>query len=162
MNPRHDDRFDPSRDLVLERTVNADPARVWDAWTVPEQLARWFAPSPWTIAACDIDLRPGGAFRTVMCAPDGDEEVATDACYLEVVGGQRLVWTTVLSPGFRPAVEPPRPPFTAVVTLAAIEAGTRYSTLVMHGDAADRRRHVDLGFASGWTRSHEQLVALLA
>ena len=58
--------FDPSLDLVLERTVDVAPALVWKAWTTPEHLEKWFTPAPWTAKNCIIDLRPGGAFRSVM------------------------------------------------------------------------------------------------
>ena len=41
------------------------------AWTHPEHLKRWFTPAPWTTVDCEIDLRPGGIFRTTMRSPDG-------------------------------------------------------------------------------------------
>ena len=94
---------DPDLDLVLEREVDVPPDRVWAAWTQPEQLKRWFAPAPFTTTDCEIDLRPGGIFRTVMRSPEG-EEFAGDGCFLEVVESRRLVWTSALGPGFRPNV----------------------------------------------------------
>ena len=39
---------------------------VWLAWTTPEHVKQWFTPAPWTTVDCEIDLRPGGIFRTVM------------------------------------------------------------------------------------------------
>ena len=65
--------IDPELDLVLERTVPVPPEDVWAAWTTPSQVVEWFTPRPWTTTACDIDLRPGGVFRTVMRSPDGEE-----------------------------------------------------------------------------------------
>ena len=52
--------IDPTRDLVLERTVDVPPAQVWAAWTDPELLKVWFCPAPWRVSECAIDLRPGG------------------------------------------------------------------------------------------------------
>jgi uncharacterized protein YndB with AHSA1/START domain len=63
----------PDLDLVLERTVAVAPELVWKAWTTPELVARWFAPRPWSVAACEIDLQPGGAFRITV---DGGRRVA--------------------------------------------------------------------------------------
>lgn len=94
---------DPRLDLVLERMVDVPPERVWKAWTEPEHLKERFTPAPWDTIECEIDLRPGGIFRTVMRSPEGREVDAGAGCYLEVVENERLVWTTALEPGYRPA-----------------------------------------------------------
>jgi uncharacterized protein YndB with AHSA1/START domain len=75
---------DPALDLVLERTIDVPPALVWKAWTVPEHVCKWFCPAPWTVSECQIDLRPGGLFRTVMRSPEG-EAFPNVGCDLEVV-----------------------------------------------------------------------------
>ena len=95
-------RPDPELDLVLERVVDVPPRLVWEAWTRPEHLRRWFVPRPWEIVRCEVDLRPGGAFSFTMRSPEGQEFPHT-GCYLEIVPGTRLSWTDVLLPGFRPA-----------------------------------------------------------
>lgn len=59
-------RVIPELDLVFERTVEVAPELVWMAWTQPEHLKHWFTPAPWTTVDCEIDLRPGGIFRTTM------------------------------------------------------------------------------------------------
>ena len=64
---------DPKLDQVLERVVDVPPSLVWAAWTNPEQVKKWFAPAPWQTVDCEIDLRPGGVFRTVMRSPEGKE-----------------------------------------------------------------------------------------
>lgn len=51
--------------LVFERTLDAPPAEVFDAWTRPERISQWWDPSGAPLVACTIDLRPGGAFRFV-------------------------------------------------------------------------------------------------
>jgi uncharacterized protein YndB with AHSA1/START domain len=93
----------PTLDLILERVVPVSPDRVWRAWTDPEQLKQWFCPRPWRTTHCQIDLRPGGLFRTVMQSPEGQDMEPNTGCYLEVVPNERLVWTGALEPGFRPA-----------------------------------------------------------
>ena len=85
-------KTDPRLDLVLERVVEVPPELVWKAWTEPEHLKRWFTPLPWTTVECEIDLRPGGIFRTVMRSPEGQDH-PNMGCYLEVVPNRRLVWT---------------------------------------------------------------------
>ena len=150
---------DPDLDLVLEREVDVPPQLVWAAWTEPEQVKRWFAPAPYTTIECEIDLRPGGRFRTVMRSPEG-EEFGGDGCYLEVVENRRLVWTSVLGPEFRPSVTEDLA-FTAIISLEPTSAGTRYTAVAMHGDAAGSTRHAEMGFHEGWGAALDQLVALV-
>ena len=149
-----DPESDPELDLVLERVVPVPPEKVWRAWTQPEHLKKWFAPAPYTVVDCRIDLRPGGVFRTVMRSPEG-EEFAGDGCILEVVENRRLTWTDALGPGFRPAEEPF---FTAVVTMEPEADGTRYTARAIHGTAEARQQHADMGFETGWGKALDQLV----
>ena len=71
MAHRHDYKPDSKLDLVLERVVDVPPELVWAAWTRPEHIVKWFTPEPWIIVDCEIDLRPGGIFRTTMRSPEG-------------------------------------------------------------------------------------------
>lgn len=48
--------------VVFERIVHATPAEVFDAWTIPDQLAEWWDPTGVRLVSCEIDLRPGGEF----------------------------------------------------------------------------------------------------
>ena len=154
----------PALDLVLERDVDVPVAFVWKAWTTPALLKRWFTPPPWVTTDCEIDLRAGGRFRTVMQGPDGPAMDNT-GCFLEVVEGRRLVWTNALGPDFRPA---PRPPldqefgfaFTAIVEMRANGSGTRYTATVLHADDKSRETHASMGFEQGWGTGLDQNVAL--
>lgn len=148
---------DPELDLVLERIVPVPPDLVWKAWTEPEHLKQWFVPKPWTIAEVELDLRPGGVFRTVMQSPEG-ERFDNPGCYLEVVEGKRLVFTDALQPGFRPSRDPF---FTAVVTIEPHGEGTRYVAVAMHRDAEGRLKHEDMGFHDGWGTCLDQMVELI-
>lgn len=151
-------KVDPRYDLLLERWVEVPPELVWRAWTEPDLLVRWFTPEPWRTVACDVDLRPGGVFRTVMRSPEG-EEFDGRSCYLEVVEGRRLVWTPALQPGFRPA-EHATPVFTAVIGMEPEGTGTRYTALTMHKDEENRKAHDEMGFHDGWGKALDQLVAV--
>ncbi|GMU78590.1 MAG: hypothetical protein AMXMBFR46_13850 [Acidimicrobiia bacterium] len=150
---------DPERDLVLTREVDVPPAAVWEAWTEPERVKLWFTPRPWQTTDCEIDLRPGGIFRTVMRGPDGEEGGGT-GCFLEVLHEERLVWTGALGPGFRPN-PPEEMAFTAIISLVPTAGGTRYTAAVMHAEAASARRHEEMGFFDGWGAALDQLVELV-
>lgn len=152
-------KTDPRLDLVLERVVEVPPELVWKAWTEPEHLKRWFTPLPWTTVECEIDLRPGGIFRTVMRSPEGQDH-PNIGCYLEVVPNRRLVWTDALEADFRPSREGAHLPFrfTACIELEPHGKGTKYRATALHRDADARRQHAEMGFEPGWGKALEQLV----
>jgi uncharacterized protein YndB with AHSA1/START domain len=151
---------DPKLDLVLERIVDVPRELVWLAWTTPEHVMKWFTPAPWMTVQCEIDLRPGGIFRTVMRSPEG-REFPHVGCYLEVVENQKLVWTVALAPGYRPSnASSEVPSFTAVISLEPHGNGTKYTALAMHKDEADRKKHEEMGFHVGWGQALDQLVAI--
>ena len=119
---------DPRLDLVFERIVNIPRGLIWTAWTTPEHLKKWLTPAPWTTVDCEIDLRPGGIFRTVMRSPEG-QEFPNVGCYLEIVKNEKLVWTNALAPGYRPAKPSAAMPcdtfsFAAVLSLEPHANGT--------------------------------------
>jgi uncharacterized protein YndB with AHSA1/START domain len=157
------DTFDPSLDLVLERVVDVPPHLVWKAWTEPEHLVKWFTPKPWTTVDCEIDLRPGGLFRTVMRSPEGQNH-ENIGCDLDLVVNSRLVWTDMLGPGYRPRSGGLNEStscgfFTAFLLFEPAGQGTRYTARLLHRSAADRQRHEDMGFHEGWGTALDQLVA---
>jgi uncharacterized protein YndB with AHSA1/START domain len=149
----------PDTDLELVRETDITPEAVWAAWTTPALIVQWFTPAPYRTTHAEIDLHPGGIFRTVMVSPEGDESDG-DGCVLDVVPGERLVWTSALGPGFRPVPGPM--PFTAVIEVSAAPGGgTRYRAVAMHQTPEDRQQHADMGFHAGWGAAFDQLVALM-
>jgi uncharacterized protein YndB with AHSA1/START domain len=152
--------IDPKLDLVLERVVDVSPELVWLAWTRPEHLKQWFTPAPWSTVECEIDLRPGGVFRTLMRSPEGEEH-PNFGCYLEIVPNRKLVWTDALEAGFRPSRHAAQHlgfRHTAVLSLEPQGEGTKYTVLAMHRDEAARRKHDEMGFQDGWGTALAQLV----
>jgi uncharacterized protein YndB with AHSA1/START domain len=152
-----------SHDLVLERTLDAPIGLVWQAYTDPEHIKQWFAPRPYRITECELDLRPGGIFRIRMTGPDGfDTGHGIPGCVLEVVERERLTWTSALGPGYRPnemGEGCESFPFTALVTFADAGNGkTAYKAVALHKDAADRDQHEQMGFHDGWGTVADQLA----
>jgi uncharacterized protein YndB with AHSA1/START domain len=142
-------------DLVLERTLDAPVDLVWEAYTNPEHLKKWFAPRPYEVTEMELDLRPGGVFRLRMTGPDGfDTGHGVPGCVLEVAEREKLVWTSALGPGYRPNETGEGCesfPFTAVVTFADAGNGkTHYKAVALHKDSADRETHEKMGFHEGW------------
>ena len=75
----------PARQLVIERTLNAPPERVFDAFTDPEQLTQWWWPRGFTCPAAEVDLRVGGTYRLAMLWPDS---VPTENPFSHYMGGE--------------------------------------------------------------------------
>src|SRR5262249_46898803 len=109
---------------------------------------------------CEIDLRPGGIFHTVMRSPEGEDH-PNFGCYLEVVPERKLVWTDALETNFRPSRHPAHLGFrfTAAILLNPQGDSTKYTAHVMHSDPESRDKHESMGFLDGWGTVLNQLVA---
>ncbi len=107
-----------------------------------------------------VELFPGGEFYNVMEGPNG-ERMENHGCYLKVVPHQELIWTGLLTRGFRPA-PPQTMGFGFVATLQFIknDGGTLYRAVVAHSDEEGRRRHEQMGFREGWGLALNQLEEL--
>lgn len=149
--------IDPNRDLELIRDVAVSPEAVFAAWTDPESVKQWLAPRPYSVPLCEIDLKPGGGFRTVMNDPDGEQMADSTGCYLEIVPNERLVWTSALTTGYRPQDE--SMPFTAILEFQPNgSGGCTYRAIAVHQDPAGLKQHEEMGFHDGWSTVVDQLV----
>jgi uncharacterized protein YndB with AHSA1/START domain len=83
------------RELVFTRVFDGPARIVFDAWTKPDLLMRWWAPKSFgiTFLSCEADVRPGGTYKFVFGHPQSDEPMAFVGRYLEVQPHSRLVWT---------------------------------------------------------------------
>ncbi len=146
------------RELVIVRETGVPAAKLFAGWTQPELLVQWFTPKPWVTTACEIDLRVGGACRTTMRGPDG-QEFPNVGVYLEIVPCEKLVLTDAFGPGWEPN---PDYMFTAVLTFETLATGkTRYTARAMHWTEEAKKKHEAMGFFEGWNAAFDQLVELL-
>jgi uncharacterized protein YndB with AHSA1/START domain len=140
------------RDLVITRIFDAPRELVFRAWTDPQHMARWWGPKHFTSRVETMDVRPGGAWRIIMLAPDGNEFPA-QGVYREIVPPQRLVFTNdavdkdgnVIIAGF------------TTVTFADQNGKTKL-TLETRGTAkVDYAAQYLQGMEMGWTQSLDRL-----
>lgn len=150
-------KLNPETDLKFERTIDVPRNKIWEAWTNPELLKEWFCPRPWKVTECDIDLRVGGKFRTLMKGPEG-EEFNNLGCILEIIPGEKLVTTDALHPDFRPTGAGF---MTMHLVLEDYQGGTKYTAYVLHKDAEAKAQHEAMGFEQGWGAAFNQLVELI-
>jgi len=150
--------IDPKLDFVIERFIDAPKELVWEALTKPEHLTEWYMPKAWgSVSHCELDLRPGGAFR-IDIAVAGGRDVPNLGCVLEVVPMQRLSWTSMLFPDYRPAVFDDIP-ITAIMTMESVGQGTRYIFTALHRNEADFETNKTSGWREGTEIATDQFVA---
>jgi uncharacterized protein YndB with AHSA1/START domain len=149
--------FDPKLDFAIERFIDAPPRLVWEALTRPEHVKEWYMPRAWgRVVRAQMDVRPGGIFSIDIATADG-REIPNLGCFLEAVPMERLVWTSMLFPGYRPAVFDDIP-ITAIITMEAAGDGTRYVFTALHRDEADLEKDTEGGFYQGTEIAVNQLV----
>jgi len=159
------------REFVITRVFDAPRALVFKAWTDPKHMAQWWGPHTFTNPVCEMDVRPGGAYRIVMRGPDGDLHPARGV-YREVVEPDRLVMTinhSELSDEWHDLVNPNRdkaagkPPLEVLATVTFEDQGdkTKLTIRLRFDSAAVRDALLKLGMAQGWSQSLERLAELL-
>ena len=150
--------INPQTDFVLERFIDAPRHLVWEALTKPEHLKEWYMPKAWgRVADCEMDVRPGGIFRIDIAVGDG-QVFPNLGCFVEAIPQERLVWTSMLFPGFRPATFDDIP-ITAIVTMKTEGTGTRYTFTALHRNEADLAQNKASGWAQGTEIAVDQFVA---
>lgn len=142
------------RELVVTRVFNGPARLVFDAWTKPELLQRWWAPKSCGISfvSCEADVRTGGTYRFVFSHPSAPQPMAFFGRYLEVAPPTRIVWTNDEG-------EEPGP-----VTTVTFEEKAGQTLVVLH-DLYPSKQALDDAIASGSTsgfgEQFEQLDQML-
>ena len=140
-------------ELIIRRVFDAPRSLVFEAWTRPEHLARWWGPQGFTKVAWEMDVRPGGAWFRRMRSPDGTLYTKR-GIYREVVAPERLVFTYAneAADGTLDAE--------TLVTVTFEEQGTRTRLTLHHTgfeSVASRDAH-----EGGWTSCMERFAEYLA
>lgn len=148
----------PNLDLTVTRVIRAPRAAVWSAWAEPRSFEQWWVPAPEICRVQEMDLRPGGSFRTEIANRDEQFGPHINGCFLAVDELERIVFTDALVAGWRPAE---KSFVTAVITMRDHPEGTAYAATAMHRNTADRDRHEELGFHDGWGAVTRQLAELV-
>jgi uncharacterized protein YndB with AHSA1/START domain len=154
--------LDPKLDFAIERFIDAPVRLVWEALSKPEHLKEWYMPKPYgRVVHAEIDLRPGGVVQIDIAGIDAagtlGPVVPNTGCVLEVVPQERLVWTSMLFPGYRPAVFDDIP-ITAIMTMKPEGTGTRYVFTALHRSEADLKANKETGFYDGTDMAINQFV----
>lgn len=140
------------REIVITRVFNAPRSLVFEAWTTPEHVRRWYSAEP--LGVCEIDLRVDGRWRYVMRAPDGGEHGFSGE-YREIVPPERLVYTE----GYEGL--PPGHDYLVTTTFAEHAGRTTLTSHLLYRSKKDRDGHVASGMEVGMRETLDRLEAHL-
>src|SRR5205085_1918698 len=146
------------RELTITRTFDAPREVVFAAWTDAKQAAQWWGPQGFTTISCEMDARPGGAYRACMRSPEGTRHCRRGV-YREIVPPERLVFTFA----WEDAAE--NPGHETVITVTFADAGGGKTRLTLHQamfESASARDAHQVGWSSCLERFAEYLAALSA
>jgi uncharacterized protein (TIGR03086 family) len=141
-------------DILITRSFEAPRSLVWDALTTPRHLLRWWGPNSCPLVSCEIDFRPGGAWRYVCRDADG-AELAWSGVYRAIAAPERIESTEVFE-GFPDAES------VNTMTLTESDGVTMLQTLVRHKSKANRDGHVQSGMEGGMQQTFNRLDDLLS
>ena len=137
----------------MTRVFDAPRGLVFDAFTRPELLKRWFGPRGWSLVVCEVDLRVGGGFRFVLRGPDG-RDMGMRGVYREIVPAERSVHMESFDDF----------PGESQVTAVLVEEGgkTTLTVTVLYPSQEVRDAVVQSGMEHGAAESYDKLAELLA
>jgi uncharacterized protein YndB with AHSA1/START domain len=135
-------------DLHMTRVFDAPRRLVFEAWSKPEYVSRWFTPHPLTTPSCEMDFRTGGIFRLVMRMPDG-VDLPMDARFTEVTPPERIAFDATIHGGVD---------VKTTVTFTEHDGKTTLNVHQSYSIETDATR----GATQGWTLTLDQLAEHLA
>lgn len=143
------------REIVIRRVLDAPPALVYQAWTDPERMSKWWGPRGFTTTVHSSDVRQGGVTRYTMHGPDGTD-YANRSDYLEVEKGRRLVYWHG-GDGHDPS-----PPFHVTVTFEDRGGKTALTLRSLFASKAERDEKIRFGAVQGGNQSMDRLAEHLS
>jgi uncharacterized protein YndB with AHSA1/START domain len=156
VDARNNPDSEQDRTIVTTRVLDAPRELVFEAWTDPKHLVKWWGPNGFTTTVRAIDVRPGGVWRFVMHGPDG-VDYENRIVYDEIVKPERLVYRH--SGG--DDVEPVQ--FQTTVTFEDLGGKTRLTMRAVFPSAAERNRVAEeYGAIEGAEQTLGRLAAHLA
>jgi uncharacterized protein YndB with AHSA1/START domain len=145
--------FPSDLEIVMSRSFDAPRELVFEVHSKAEHLKRWWGPRKYDMPVCEIDFRPGGAWRMVHWA-DG-EEYAFRGTFLEIVPPETIVWTFEFE-GMPGHVA------TETMTLSERDGKTTITTHSLYSSREDRDAMLQSGMEEGANESYDRLAELLA
>ena len=143
------------REVVITRTYDAPARLLFEAWSKPEHLMKWFGPVGWPLTLCEVDFRKGGRFRFAMTGPSGQQNTPFGGEYLEIVPNRKIVFDNAFeAPGAEKMI--------MTITFDEKDGRTLLTFHTLFASVTMKKAHVDAGFVQGTGSGLDQLTDVVA
>ncbi|MBR0667658.1 ATPase [Roseomonas hellenica] len=140
------------REVVVTRVYDAPARLLFEAWSKPEHIMKWFGPKGWPVTLCEMDFRVGGRWRFAMTGPSGVQNTPFGGEYHEIVPNRKIVFDN----GFE---EPGAGRMMMTVTFdEAADGRTTLTWRTLFPTVAMRDEYVGLGMEQGIASGFDQLT----
>jgi uncharacterized protein YndB with AHSA1/START domain len=153
-SPRQPTEPAADRTVVIRRVFDAPARLLFEAYSRPEHMLRWFGPQGYPLTLCEMDFRVGGSYRFAMTGPDGKQMQPFGGQYLEIVPDQRIVYTSRFE-------QPDAEEMIVSVTYAEEGGKTTLTINTLFASVAMKEQHLGWGYEQGVGSALDQLAALL-
>lgn len=143
------------REVVITRHLDAPASVVFEAFTKPEHLMRWFGPKGWPLTMCEMDFREGGRYRFAMTGPHGKEGAPFGGRYLEIVPNRRIVYDDSFERAHADRL-------VITITFDEHQGRTTLTIRTLFPSVASKTKHLEGGYAGGVGSSLDQLRYVVA
>lgn len=140
------------RTVTIERIFNAPLQTVWEAWTQPEHISKWWGPKGMAIEVVEHEFKVGGKWKYTMPMPDGKQFIS-EGTYLEIIEGAKIV----TSADFRPMTEGVE----LHMLFEKKDEQTLFTFHVIHPTVDYKLQQEKMGIYNGWGSAFDRLDAFV-
>jgi uncharacterized protein YndB with AHSA1/START domain len=150
------------RECVITRVFDAPARLLFEAYSKPEHIKRWFGPKGWPVTLCEMDFREGGYFRFAMTGPDGRQGTPFGGQYLEIVPNRKLVYDVRFEsePAF--GLKTHGEKMIVTVTYDENDGKTTVTIRTVFNTIAMKHEHLGHGYEEGVGSGCDQLADLVS
>lgn len=143
------------REATITRVFDAPARLLFEAYSTPEHVKRWFGPKGWPLTLCEMEFRVGGRFRFGMTGPDGQQGPPFGGQYLEIVPNRKIVYDNAFE-------EPGAPRMVVTLTYEEENGATTMTIHTLFESIAMRNEYVGVGMMDGYGSALDQLADVVA
>ncbi len=143
------------REATITRVFDAPARLLFEAYSTPEHVKKWFGPKGWPLTHCEMDFRVGGRFRFAMTGPDGQQNTPFGGEYLEIVPNRKIVYDNSFE-------EPGAPRMIVTMTYEEENGQTTLTIHTLFESIAMRDEYVGAGMMEGYGSALDQLADVVA
>ena len=153
--PANASKADNDRELTITRLYDAPARLLFQAWSQPEHLMKWFGPVGWPLTMCEVDFREGGRYRFAMTGSSGEQNEPFGGEYLEIVPDRKIVFDNAFEGN-------PAKKMVMTITFEEKEGRTTLTWHTLFLSPAMKDEYVGMGIEAGAGSGLDQLGDVVA